>query len=197
MTTLTDFEINIPNPCSIAVLTNYRTGSSAVCDWLGKKRGIPNYRELFHRAHSTIQFETYKHAEHCVLKIMPDQFVEPYWSDISERFVLLGLYRKDLAKQAASYYIAGQLQDHEYTKNSKTREIYHVPINIKSIEDTCYVILEYHKEYLKHRPLLTAEVAYEDIEHELDITDWLVHPKPTNYFSILDICQRYLNKVHE
>jgi len=192
MTSLKEFIELIPKPCSVAVITNYRTGSTALCDFLSNYLKIDNYDEVFHQQRNPAEYGRYKETEHGVLKIMQDQIVEPYWTDILNRFVIIGLYRKDLARQSASWYIANQII-YWHTQVGDVVPEYEIYFDIVRIKEHCKVIEDYNKMYQTHRQLFSREFAYEDIQHEFtsENTKYARYAKPTNYYEVLDVCQKY------
>jgi LPS sulfotransferase NodH len=193
MIKLREFLELIPNPSSIAVVTSYRTGSTALCDYLSNYLSIPNFDEAFHRCNNPETYKNYQYKEHCVLKIMQDQLIEPYWTDVKDRFILVGLYRRDLARQAASWYISMQLGDYHLTVDDSHKSAYEIPIYIWDIENTCKSVHKFNKLYQEKRSLFTAEFTYEDIQDEFSNknTKYVRYTKPTNYYEILNICRNY------
>lgn len=185
----------IPNPSSIAVITSYRTGSTALCDYLSRYMNVENFDETFHSMKKVKTYKSYQSAQYCVLKIMQDQIVEPYWTDIKERFVLVGLYRKDLAKQAASWYISMQSNRYHVVVDDIPRDARNISIDIKDINDTCQTLLKFDLQYQTHRPLFDVEFAYEDIENDFNRknTKYVRYDRPKNYDEILTICQNYFS----
>lgn len=183
----------IPNPSSIAVVTNYRTGSTALCDYLSNYMNVQNFDEAFHNGSNVETYKNYQSAKYCVLKIMQDQIVEPYWTDIKDRFLLVGLYRKDLAAQAASWYISMRSKRYHTTVDNLPRDVYKVSAQINNIEDACQKIYDYNISYQKQRLLFDVEFAYEDIENDFNRknTRYIRHDRPKNYDKILNICQNY------
>jgi LPS sulfotransferase NodH len=193
MIQLREFLELIPNPSSIAVVTSYRTGSTALCDYLSNHLNIPNFDEAFHQSNDPETYKNYQYKEHCILKIMQDQVVEPYWTDVKDRFTLVGLYRRDLARQAASWYMSMQLSDYHLTVDDLPKAAYEIPIYIWDIENTCKSVHKFNKLYQEKRSLFTAEFAYEDIQDEFSSknTKYVRYTKPTNYYEILNICRNY------
>ena len=58
--------LNVSDDKTILVFANYRTGSTALCDWLSKKTGLVNYDEAFHPLGVTNS--NYKNKK-CIIKI--------------------------------------------------------------------------------------------------------------------------------
>ena len=170
----------------IIVLASYRTGSTAFCDTLAKSHNIKNYDEHFHSRRLIKSIENYELVKNSsfVIKIMPDQIAEPYFSDlINSATHVYGIHRKDVIQQIASWIIAITRNIwHSRIENFDNIVEYEIPIDRKQIEQQTKKILKLNEYYDKvFKPLCHKEYVYEDIKSSLSTSSCLVLNKPKNY----------------
>jgi LPS sulfotransferase NodH len=184
--------LNIPLGKSVVIFTSYRTGSTALCDFISKKYNLTNFDEVFHN-HIELQQRRKKFLNYqgkFVIKIMPDQITnenkELIVKLIKECFIIK-LTRTDVIKQIASFYICCETNKWHY----KVPEI-----------TSNYKINIYNNDYLFDHIISTnqqlenldygydLELAYEDLE--ITNTDYKIYNKPTNYVELIEmVTQKY------
>lgn len=180
----------------IVVLSSYRTGSTAFCNALSKMYSIKNYDEYFHRDKTHTDFDTVK-SKGYVIKIMPDQIIEPYFTELIQSSLVYGIYRIDVVKQIASYFISIQRNVWHNKHNSDT-EKYEISFDPAHVGLVAKQILEFNKDYEeKLRPLCSKEFIYENIQPVLKISDFNRYNKPVNYQELIDTIQILVNKENE
>lgn len=164
---------------SIVLLSSYRTGSTALCRLLSTCLKLPNLDELFHRANDPATYGDYK-KQSCVVKIQADQIVQPYWNDLTFNAYIIGLSRRSLLDQIASFYcchVTGVW--HRYT--NQARQEYKIEWTKYDLEDQCRYIIEMNKRYQDLRHLCSQEFVYEDICDELQNSGMEKMILPSNY----------------
>lgn len=176
----------IPGDKSIAVIASYRTGSTALCDYLSKKLKIENLDEVFHIAFPkrAIRFNFRQEWNYkTIIKIMPDQMPKfKVQKTIFPRAFVVGLYRQDVVAQITSYYIAF-VTGKWHNNNNKIKD-YVVDIDMDDLKKHYKNITAYNGAYQTFRPLFDLEIAYEDIKDQLNDSSYTVYQKPLNYDEI-------------
>ena len=129
------------------------------------------------------------------MKIMPDQIVEPHFSKLIPKCIVYGLYRKDLIKQIASYYLALGRDEWHIKKDTSTCN-YELHLDHPHQKYLMWVAVNHiqnsNRNYEKlFRPLVTKEFIYEDIRRTyLKNSDFDIYNKPKNYKEILHRIER-------
>jgi len=157
---------------------------------------IKNYDEYFHRDRTHADFDTVK-SKGYVIKIMPDQIIEPYFTELIQSSLVYGIYRIDVVKQIASYFISMH-RNVWHNKNSNDTEKYEISFDPAHVRLVAKQILEFNKDYEeKLRPLCSKEFIYENIQPVLKISDFNRYNKPVNYQELIDTIQILVNKENE
>lgn len=180
----------------IVVLSSYRTGSTAFCNALAKLYKVKNYDEYFHRDKLQNNFDTIKESNY-IIKIMPDQIVEPQFSELIESSTVCGIYRRDVVQQIASYFISIQ-RNVWHNQNNTDTECYQIDYNQGQLKSVVNQILMFNKDYEKKlRPLCTKEYVYEDSQTLLRISDYKKYNRPSNYEELITAIETLVNNSHE
>ena len=184
---------NIPTDKTILVFANYRTGSTAFCDWLSKKVGLINYDEAFHPfSQQKIDYKNNK----CIIKIMPGHTLPMDFDDLVKKSFVIGIQRRSLIEQIASFYICDKTRHWHQHKNERTYK-YQIEIDMLGIEDQISYILEMQEDYKKLPYLKDLEIYYEDIGGLLNESKYAESPKPSNYNELLSTVESLVDKVKE
>jgi hypothetical protein len=204
--------VNFPTDRSVMVITNYRTGSTALCDYISKQTGLLNCDEVFHHADAECYYDRVKDKK-IVFKVMPDHRFQEQWKTLASECYIVGLHRQNIAEQIASLCIAKQGKTWHYVKENvsqpnilnnpdhspfpilTTDRISAIKIDRLAVEDECRYILEMYIKYRMYRRFFNTELVYEDIKGELAISDYSVYPKPNNYQELIDIVKHLLINV--
>jgi hypothetical protein len=179
---------------SILVWSSYRTGSTALCDYFSKLYGIKNLDEIFHCTNKPANYEKYKNIN-VVLKVMPDQVPEKYWQDLTSQYNIVGLTRKSITNQIASFYVCHMTGTWHFNRYSKTEE-YLVDIDNEELENQCRYILKMNQLYKDLKPACDLELVYEDIIDDLQKTYFVVYKKPKNIEQIVDKINKFLEEYN-
>jgi hypothetical protein len=204
--------VDFPTDRSVMVITNYRTGSTALCDYIAKKTGLLNCDEVFHHADAECYYDRVKDKD-IVFKVMPDHRFQEQWKTLASRCYIVGLRRQNIAEQIASLCITKQGQTWHYVKENvhqpnvlnnpnyspfpvlMSNHMPSIKINKLDIEDECRYILEMYIKYKMYRRFFNVELMYEDIKNDLTISDYSVYPKPDNYQELINIINHLLVDV--
>ena len=173
-------KLNLPNKQNIAVLSNYRSGSTAFCNVLSKQTGYRNVDEYFHRTNDYSGFLKLLDSN-IIVKIMPDQITHQYWQYILDHFYIIALNIRNLVDQITSFYICHKMQIWHRKKNSITIN-YSVEIDRLELEDQCRYILDLDLQYQKLKKYGAIEVMYDDLD--LSKSDYDYYNHPDNYDEI-------------
>ena len=184
--------IDIPDDKTILIFANYRTGSTALCDWLSKKTGLVNYDEAFH---PTLNKKIYKN-NNCIIKIMPDHVLPLDFDETVTRSFVIGIQRRNLIEQIASFYICDKTRRWHTHKNEITQD-YLVEIDKSIIEDQIFYILKMQQAYTQLPYCKDLEIYYEDIVELLGNSKYAEYHKPGNYTELLTVVNILFNKVKE
>jgi LPS sulfotransferase NodH len=188
----------------IVVLSNYRTGSTALCDYISKQLGYKNVDELFLVGDNIQGWKTYVentlNQDNVVMKVMPDQLMSPYWQKAVERGYMIGLTRSDKVEQIASMYIS-HMSDRWHEKWGFPLEEYTVEIDEEQMHNIgCHILaMDARYEFLKK--FCQFELRYEDLGILLCESEYKKITKPSNYEEILyaaiDFLKKFPNGTHE
>jgi LPS sulfotransferase NodH len=173
--------IVVPDDQSILVLASYRTGSTALCDYLAGQYKFKNYDELFHRTKPTDLYETRRNNK-SIIKIMPDQIPEKYWDELLNYYII-GISRKSVIEQITSFYICHMTHVWHYTNTDLLGE-YQVRLDQVQLENTCRYILDMNKGYQNLKHLCNQEIIYEEVNLLFNQSKYKVYNKPVNYNEI-------------
>lgn len=183
---------DIPKNQSIVVFANYRTGSTALCNWLSKTTGFANHDEAFHP--NFLARKNIDPNKKFIVKIMPDHVVPAEFENLIKNSFVIGLQRKNLAEQIASFYICDQTHRWHQNKYQKVLD-YEVPIDDLQIEDQVRYILKMQLRYDKLPYDKNTEIFYEDITELLQQSSYAVYHKPKNYQDLIGRVEVLIGKL--
>ena len=204
--------VTFPADRSIMVITNYRTGSTALCDYIAKKTGLLNCDEVFHHSDAECYYDRVK-DQAIVFKVMPDHRFQEQWKTLASQCYIVGLQRQNIAEQIASLYITKQGRTWHYVKENvfqpnvlgnpdhspfpvlMSNHMPAIKIDRLAVEDECRYILEMYIKYNMYRRFFNTELTYENIKDELAISDYSVYPKPNNYQELIAVIKNLLIDV--
>lgn len=178
----------------IAVLTTYRTGSTAFCDLLSKQHDLENLDEHFHY----MRVGNYPARKNIVVKVMPNQVVQPEFDTLlKESYAVYGLYRKNLVKQVASYFLCISTGTWHIRKDEPKKE-YSIDFKDRKQQGLLISSIKYIKKYNDlyvnlFRPVVQKEFFYEDVCSLLKDSDYDVYSKPKNYDELLEQLKKKLD----
>ncbi len=182
----------LPHNTNIVVITNYRTGSTAFCDIVAKKLRLINLDEAFHPQLKR-KLPT-RASQKTIIKIMPDHFDQPGAQDALSNAYVVGLTRKDLTSQIASFYVC-HVSKHWHDVESRDRNDYTIDINTNEIEDQIQYILAMHYKYQTIKNLCQTEFTFENIKQELALSKYTEYKKPKNYDKIYSLVNQRLSEM--
>lgn len=185
----------VPDDRSILVLASYRTGSTALCDYLASQHKFKNYDELFHKTKPTDLYETRRNNK-SIIKIMPDQIPEKYWNELLNYYII-GISRKSVIEQITSFYICHMTHVWHYTNNTNLSGKYRVHLDQEQLETTCGYILDMNKGYQNLKHLCNQEIIYEEVNLLFNQSKYKVYNKPVNYNEILDAIKYILTDRYD
>jgi LPS sulfotransferase NodH len=174
---------NIPSDKPVVVFSSYRTGSTALCSLLSLELCLPNLDELFHRVHDPQIYTKYKN-QRLIIKVQPDQIIQPFWDELLNCAYIIGLTRRSLVHQISSFYCCHASGVwHQY--QNQTRDNYEITWEIDDLEDQCRYIIDMNNRYCLHRSNCSEELVYEDISGYLDKSAMQRYIKPLNYSDLV------------
>jgi LPS sulfotransferase NodH len=171
---------NIPKDKHIVVYSNYRTGSTAFCDFLSKETGLVNHDEVFH---SNIPFKKQHLTQSpSIFKIMPDHIVPAEFTDLVSNGFKIGIKRRSLVDQIASYYICHMTKIWHYKQDDILNNgMYNIEIVDTELVNVITYILELHDTYHTSGIQKDIEFYYEDVLDIFSGSKYIRYKKPDNY----------------
>lgn len=186
----------------ITVLASYRTGSTALCDWLARNFKYTNFDETFrpaapHRESKFLLFRRlFRDRLHWVVKIMGDQICDRNQqvidSVIKQSFVIR-LARKDIVSQIASYYVSSLKQVWHY-QNQDYQEPYTIDIDHNRIESMTRYIIKVNNIVKNLSYPIDLDLWYEDLG-VMD-SNYVRYNRPSNYDQLLIAVQNFYETSH-
>lgn len=197
----------IPSNKSILIISSARTGSTALCNLIERKKNIECFYEIFNKQFqkkSQEQFWEYVNSNKLwSCKIFPglvadyqinqkpvilqchDRDVDPNTFDIlSSNSNVYLLKRRNIAKQMASSYIMYKTDRTHYTKDQTVNE-YSVDINDIKMRSIIKWILNTSNQAEKFRNYVEDVIYYEDIKHCFVGLNSVETVNPVNYNEIV------------
>ena len=131
----------------IVVLSSFRTGGTALCDYISRNFKYNNFDEVLHdavpnRTTKFIEYTKHNHSNY-VVKIIPSQINDSnreLANKILSESYIIKLIRQNINEQILSLYAASVTNQWHY-KNTDKLESYEMPINIE--------ILQYSATFIK------------------------------------------------
>ena len=185
----------VPRTQSVIIFASYRTGSTALCDYLAKEYRLGNFDEVFHECVPvrTENFKKFiKSNGKFVIKIMPDQINDSNIDFINQLAVdsfLIKLSRKNIVKQIASLYLCCET-DQWHFKNTDNSQPYTVQINPEHFEYPIEYILKNNSALDTFDYLYDLKLYYEDLA--TINTQYTVYHKPSNYQDLVNAIEEKL-----
>lgn len=175
--------LDFPTTSNIVVLASYRTGSSVFCDIIAMKYTFKNIHEVFHPSNPRDYYDKFQNYL-CVIKIMPDHFYHPKVASVIKNSYVIGISRKNVCAQIASFYISSTNRVWQYFRGQTTDQ-YTIPIDRPKLQHAFNYITKINSEYRKLADQhCKQEFYYEDIQQEFQNSDIVCYPKPSNYKEI-------------
>lgn len=184
---------------SIIVYTSYRTGSTALCDYLGRILDAENFDEAFHPNHPhrpNVRNQFREHLENnnrrFVVKIMGSHIngqnkeeIDAIW----EKCFVIRLARRDLAEQAVSMAISGHTRRWHVKEGEQVGE-YHADIQSAMLKKHVQDIRRHAELIATTERRIDADVWYEDLD--LRGSNYIPRRRPDNYQELLRAARRML-----
>lgn len=170
-------DIAIPNNKPIVVLSSYRTGSTAFCDWAAKQTNFTNFDEAFLTADRVLEFLNFRNKHDTfIVKAMYQQItphVKEFVDSIIDQCTVIRLRRRDVFAQIISYYIAS-IQDnwHRIEEPIKNRFLKVIPdedfkaevaIDLDELKNCAFGILSNNYGLATIPYKIDMDLVYEDI----------------------------------
>lgn len=176
---------DIPKDKHIVVYANYRTGSTAFCDFLSKETGLVNYDEIFHS--NIPNKKQYLVQSPCIFKIMPDHIVPIEFANLISTSFKIGIKRRSLVNQIASFYVCHVTKIwHSKQNDTFDNDLYNVEIIDTELINVIGYILELQNTYTISGIQKDIEFYYEDILDIFSKSKYVVYKKPNNYQILLE-----------
>lgn len=189
-------QVNIPQNKPILIYTVYRSGSTALQDYLCKTLNYKNFHEPYHYESSMSnadEFQTYKkNNTDYVWKLMPDHVKLNNQQDIVETWensFVIRLSRRDVVKQVASWVLSMENKFWNSKKHTQMPEIEVKPDMIKTLTD--YTLVMNHKLEEVDQASVHADLVYEDLD--LTGSDFKPLQKPKCYNEITNVIKDHLD----
>jgi len=184
----------------IVVLSSFRTGGTALCDYISQTFEYHNFDEVLHDAvpHRTASFVEYlnyhTHVKY-VVKIIPSQINDnnqELANKILAESYIIKLTRKNIYEQILSLYTAETTAQWHY-KNTDQIQQYEIPVNIE--------LLKYSMDFIKTNNQLlenfectpNLKLAYEDIG--VLKSKYIPYHRPANWQDVITALDN-INKDH-
>ena len=179
----------IPTGQSVIIFSTYRSGSTAICDYIATKYNLKNYDEnLYGTPYLRNEFQ--ETNDPYIIKVIVDQlndesynkFIQP----IIESSYLIRLKRNDVFSQIISWYIANQTRNFHYTVDSPVND-YTVEINLDLLKQLGSTIL--NSNYLLSK--LTCNIDQELIYENFGVIDsnFIPYHPPANKHDLIEALQ--------
>jgi hypothetical protein len=185
----------IPENKSVVIFTSYRTGSTALCDYISKKYKLVNFDEVLHVDFSK-RLENFKafltSHNKFVIKIMPDQITNSNIEFINQLVTdsfLIKLERKNIIEQITSFYLCCETGNWHFTKFNNMQE-YTVEIKPENFDYLIKYILNNNKNLNKLDYQYHLKLYYEDINN-ID-SQYRIYQKPSNHLALTNAIKQKL-----
>ena len=185
----------------IVILSNYRTGSSALAIKISKKYSLKCFSEPCHNDNITeldfhkmefMRFYTQHFNNNFLIKFMPSQINcwNPYEEILSRNKFLIKLRRHNKIEQIASLYIANKRKKFFKLKTEKI-EKYFLEINTFDLTQCCITVIrnDFFLEKLPYKE--DMNLVYEDLGFISD-TDHVLSDQPENMEEIKEEIRKIL-----
>jgi len=176
------------NKLPIAIVGNYRTGSSVLGRTLAQQHSVPWLPEPYHRPHIRNQLEQcYNTGVPYVTKFIVDQLTgaDIYQKVLASDCYKIRITRRDLLAQVVSYYIASQ--KNTWVQKSKTVPSYNVEINADRMKQLASTIIRNNALLMSLNVEFDLDVVYEDLDFDED-GSYKTTP-PENFDAVVELAQ--------
>lgn len=190
-------KINIDRNRPVVVFASYRTGSTALCDYVGKKYQLSNFDEAFHPAipWKTVDFLTYaliKPNNRFIIKVMPDHY-QNYKSLLDFLInkwdcTLVRLTRQSFVEQVASWYVATETG--VWHNDNSADDQYVIPVDQTQIKSCVDFLNKQNKDLLDLNFKFDIELDYDSLG--LVNSKYQIYNKPTNYSTLIEEIKKIL-----
>lgn len=187
-----------PDTKNVIVFSQYRSGSTALCDFLGKKFKLTNYGEVFHINTPKKEKEKYLKLFNNIPTIIKipssniDQIPIEVLTNIWNNSLIIKLTRKNFLLQSISWYSANA--SNYWTSFDIIKKDYSIPILPRSITDKWIKTLHFQNHYvgsLKKR--FDLEYYYEDLNLLGSSLTKII--KPNNYDQVYNHVEKSVKKI--
>jgi len=183
-----------PTKWPVVILSNYRTGSSALALKLSSDNSVPCFVEPHvNSERQAAFFSVYGKHDKYIVKFMPDQLslFSAYKDLLESDCYLIKLQRKNIVEQIASFYLA-LIRDKWWTKENDVETDYFIPIKTDLIKQSCERILT-TETLLNNYNSVNQTLYYEDLGIFEDI-DRKHSLKPKNMNRLLDVIKNNVSR---
>ena len=170
---------DLPPNKPILVIANYRTGSTALCNLIAKQTGYINLDEHFHPKFNR-SYKSWR-DKLTVIKIQPDHQVPPHhWNELLDKSYVIGITRRDIVEQIASFYLCHKTQIWHEKQSSDLVDDYLIDIDEYELEDQFRYISDLCDRFQNLTPYCSKLFYYEDISKYLNDSEFRIKSKPRN-----------------
>jgi LPS sulfotransferase NodH len=183
---------DLPPNKPILVIANYRTGSTALCNLIAKQTGYINLDEHFHPKFNR-SYKSWR-DKLTVIKIQPDHQVPPHhWNELLDKSYVIGITRRDIVEQIASFYLCHKTQIWHEKQSSDLVDDYLIDIDEYELEDQFRYISDLCDRFQNLTPYCSKLFYYEDISKYLNDSEFRIKNKPRNYNMLIDNIKELVN----
>lgn len=184
------------NNFPILLLSNYRTGSSAMAGIIGKKYNLKVFREPHSNPVELAELALYIQIGRTdyIIKFMPDYIeqIQEYNHIYNSSCYKIKLTRRDKIAQITSYYIASVTNRWNNWKKEK-EDPYHIDVNDTLIDSAIERI--FNVDALLDKSECAEHMIYEDVDLTNPIMNKLL--PPTNYAELYSYVATRINHKYE
>ena len=182
--------INSINKLPIVIVANYRTGSSALGQYLAKYHNVDWLPEPYHHPDNASKLQqNYINNTGYVTKFIVDQIpnLEIHQKVLSSDCFKIRLVRDNLAEQVASYYIASSLN--KWRQHEPVVPEYSIPLNIDKMSSLAKIIID-NNALLKNLDIkFDLDLSYENLNFNPAVKHFFSYKTtlPTNIIEIIEL----------
>ena len=187
-------QVVVPKNKSVLVLSNFRSGSTALCNVLGKHLNKQNLDEDLYINQEADQTVLDTSRKGVIFKVQPDHVPETLWKDILDNCFVIGITRRNVVDQIASFHVCTLTEQWHNNADYKlydNKKIHSIVLDDVEIRKNVAYILETREKYSQNKHLLDIEFYYEDIKTELTESDYSISTRPDNYADL----QKHISKI--
>lgn len=173
---------------NVIVLSQYRSGSTALCNFLGKKFKLKDFGEIFHVDTAKSKQQEYLNSFNTIPSVIKipgnniDQIPKNILKNIWSKSFTIRLTRKNFLLQSISWYSANAT---DCWTSLNLEKNYLVPILPRSVTDKWIKNLHFQNHYIQSLiDRIDLECCYEDLN--LTESSYKKISKPLNYDRVYD-----------